>query len=236
MTRTDALLDRVIADLSRVNPQAGANLEYDLAQMEPADVQQFTVVSRGEAIAFTSQLSDDDVHAFLRGSRNSFAQSLLARWGRLSPAQYAWAHKLAIDSTPVATVTTVENSVWQGLFAPFISAAAGGAKRMTLRFDGLTIKPSKDMLALYLTDPNEFEEGRFGPQAKYMGKVTLSGPDSRLPESIKEQLLLIAGDPLSAAIEYGSITGNCSCCGRELTVPASIEAGIGPVCKVKYGL
>lgn len=201
-----------------------------------ATAQQFVVIARGEAIAFASRLSDDEVHDFLLESRNSFAQSLLARWGQLSSAQWAWAHKLAIDSTPVATVTTVANSAWQGLFAPFISAAAGGAKRMTLRFEGLTIKPSKDMSSLYITNPNEFEEGRFGLQAKYMGKVTLSGPDSRLPEPVKEQLLWIAGDPLSAAIEYGSITGNCSCCGRELTVPASIKAGIGPRCRVKYGL
>jgi hypothetical protein len=36
-------------------------------------------------------------------------------------------------------------------------------------------------------------------------------------------------------VRYGRATGNCSCCGRELTDPASIAAGIGPVCAEKYG-
>lgn len=36
------------------------------------------------------------------------------------------------------------------------------------------------------------------------------------------------------AAEYGHRTGNCLCCGRELTVAESIERGIGPVCLAKH--
>jgi hypothetical protein len=39
----------------------------------------------------------------------------------------------------------------------------------------------------------------------------------------------------AAAVAYGKATGNCGVCGKVLTNPASIEAGIGPVCASKYG-
>lgn len=46
----------------------------------------------------------------------------------------------------------------------------------------------------------------------------------------------IAADPGAAARAYGIKTGTCCCCGRELTDPASIAAGIGPVCATKWGI
>jgi hypothetical protein len=36
-------------------------------------------------------------------------------------------------------------------------------------------------------------------------------------------------------VAYGRATGSCSCCGRELTDPVSIEAGIGPICAGRFG-
>ena len=36
------------------------------------------------------------------------------------------------------------------------------------------------------------------------------------------------------AAKIGHITGVCCICGRELTVPASVAAGIGPVCAAKW--
>jgi hypothetical protein len=49
-------------------------------------------------------------------------------------------------------------------------------------------------------------------------------------------LQVIAADPRGEAIRFGQRTGTCSCCGRELTKHASIEAGIGPICAQKWGL
>jgi len=37
-------------------------------------------------------------------------------------------------------------------------------------------------------------------------------------------------DPLEAAKQYGRMSGRCGVCGRDLTDPESIAAGIGPVC------
>jgi hypothetical protein len=48
---------------------------------------------------------------------------------------------------------------------------------------------------------------------------------------------LTLADKMTAeqAKKFGKKTGNCICCGRLLTVKASVEAGIGPVCAEKYG-
>jgi hypothetical protein len=93
--RIDALLDRVISDLHATNPQAAANLEYDLAQ--ETNVQTFTVTVKGENVTFTSTLSDAEVLQTLRGLRSSFAQDLAAKFNRLSEKQYAWAHKIILN-------------------------------------------------------------------------------------------------------------------------------------------
>lgn len=48
--------------------------------------------------------------------------------------------------------------------------------------------------------------------------------------AIRETLGEFEANPLAAAVRYGKLTGRCCSCGRELTDPASVEAGIGPVC------
>ncbi len=70
----------------------------------------------------------------------------------------------------------------------------------------------------------------------YLGKVVggqfvaaFGTPAPRVAE-IKAALAVIATDPAAAAVRYGKATGICSCCGRALTDPASVEAGIGPIC------
>jgi hypothetical protein len=41
-------------------------------------------------------------------------------------------------------------------------------------------------------------------------------------------------NPLVAAVKYGRLSGRCCSCGRDLTDPVSIEAGIGPICATKF--
>lgn len=235
MTHTASLTDRVISDLSRLNPQAAANLEHDLAVVEPATAQTFTVTARGESITFESTLSDAKVLQTLRGLRSSFAQDLARKFDKLSPAQYAWAHKLAVDANTVAVVESNQPSQFEALFAAFEAAKSKGAKRLTLRFDGVNIKPNKDLSALWVTSQTEKEEGNYGLQPKYLGKVTRTAIDSKFSDTVRETIMGAASDPLNAAIRYGKVSGECSCCGRELTDPRSIDRGIGPICAVKFG-
>lgn len=50
-----------------------------------------------------------------------------------------------------------------------------------------------------------------------------------------EAYRVLCGDPLGAARAYGMESGRCGLCGKVLTVPKSIEAGIGPVCASERG-
>ena len=73
----------------------------------------------------------------------------------------------------------------------------------------------------------------------YAGKITKDGKFFGIHEArneIEGELLVIAKDPLEAAIVHGRKTGQCACCGRELTSHESIELGIGPICRNKWGL
>jgi hypothetical protein len=233
-TATDALLNRVISDLHRVNPQAAANLEFDLAQDDTAPAQKFTVTARGESITFESKLSDAKVLETLRGMRSTFAQDLARKFNKLSPAQYAWAHKLAVDANTPAVVDNTKPSQFDALFAAFEAAKSKGAKRLTLRFEGVNVKPNRDLSALWVTSQTEFEQGDYGMQPKYLGKVTRTSIDSKFSDTVRETIMGAANDPLTAAIKYGKVSGSCSCCGKELTVKESIDRGIGPICARKF--
>ena len=203
--------------------------------MNTATAQKFTVTARGESITFSSTLSDPMVLQTLRGLRSTFAQDLARKFNKLSPAQYAWAHKLAVDAnTPAVAVNVNQPSQFEALFNAFEAAKSKGAKRLTLRFNGVNVKPNKDLSALWVTSQTEFEQGDYGMQPKYLGKVTRTAIDSRFSDTVRETIMGAASDPISAAIRYGKVTGSCSCCGKELTVKESIERGIGPICARKF--
>jgi len=208
----------------------------------PATVtaQTFSVSTRRDGlVTFSSDLTDSEVLQSLRGQRSQFAQDLARKFNSLSPAQYAWAHKLAVDANKnqqqVASVDSNEPTQFEALFAAFEAAKSKGAKRLTLRFEGVNVKPNRDMTALWVTSQTEKEQGNYGMQPKYLGKVTRSALDSRLSDDVKATIMAVANDPLTAAIRYGKVSGECSCCGRELTDPRSIERGIGPICAEKFG-
>lgn len=234
-TSTDALIDRVISGLHATNPQAAANLEFDLAQSETV-AQTFTVTARGESVTFTSTLSDEKVLQTLRGLRSTFAADLAAKFNRLSDKQYAWAHKLAVDSINREPQTNNEGAQFARLFDVFKAAKARGLKRLTLRLSGVNVKPNRDLTMLWVTSQTEKVEGDYGLQPKYLGKITPNSLDSRLADDVKAVLFEAANDPLTAAIRYGKETGSCSCCGRDLTNAESIRLGIGPICREKFGL
>jgi len=76
-------------------------------------------------------------------------------------------------------------------------------------------------------------------QGEYAGKITAEGKFFAVRTARAEiagELQEIAKDPLNAFKVHGQVTGNCSCCGRELTNSDSIALGIGPICAEKWGL
>jgi len=203
------------------------------------DPRVMTVTARGELVTFTSRLTDDAAQDLLQWCPGRFAASL---WQQshdrgLSPAQMAWAHKLATDLLQAESAEDANSEPqFNRLFSVFQAAKSRGLKRLTLRLSGVNVKPNRDLTTLWVTSQTETEEGNYGPQPKYLGKITPNRLDSRLADEVKAVLLEAASDPLTAAVRYGKETGSCSCCGRDLTNPQSIELGIGPICREKYGL
>jgi len=74
------------------------------------------------------------------------------------------------------------------------------------------------------------------------GKMSLS--DRRHRESFPylqrseawQALQKLEADPYSTATTMGKLTGTCCICGKLLTDPASVAAGIGPVCASNFNL
>lgn len=198
------------------------------------DARTFTVVCKGETITFESTFMDDTAWDLMYYVPGNFARSLYQA-ENLSEKQLAWVHKLAVDYAATQQVNVNQPSQFEALFNAFEAAKEKGAKRLTLRFAGVNVKPNRDLTALWVTSQTESEMGEYGMNPKYLGKVTKTTLDSRLSDDVKAVLLDAANDPLTAAIRYGKVSGECSCCGRELTDPQSIERGIGPICATKFG-
>jgi hypothetical protein len=117
------------------------------------------------------------------------------------------------------------------IHAMFDKAKSAGLSKLQYRAEGLVLSLAK---------PNSANPGAIYVKRKngtYLGKVVgqtfSAGQDAT--DDDKTALRIIADNPAEAAERYGKTTGECSCCGRELTDPASIAAGIGPVCATKWG-
>jgi hypothetical protein len=117
------------------------------------------------------------------------------------------------------------------IHAMFDKARDAGLKKLCYRAGGLVLKPAKAHSAnaggIYVTDKTT---------DAYLGKVMGNKfmATRECTEVQKQTLAAIAADPVGEAAAYGKETGNCSCCGRTLTDPVSIERGIGPICESKW--
>ena len=68
-------------------------------------------------------------------------------------------------------------------------------------------------------------------------RVAILNPESasgRVDESHRLAVEALASDPKAAAVAFGMKTGSCCICGRTLTDPESVKAGIGPICAAKF--
>jgi len=152
----------------------------------------------------------------------SLYNSLLTK-GSLSEKQVDAANRMRAKST----TATVDLTPIREMFE---LAVGNGYKKPVYRAEGLVINRAPDTGAnpgaLYVKADAEY-------QGKILG-TTFTGVRNLLDDTM-DALAIIAKDPEQAAIAYGRRTGKCACCGRKLTVHASIERGIGPVCAEKWG-
>lgn len=211
--------------------------------MTDAAAPSFTLTRRGEEFTFATLHNIDTAVDALRNSRSEFAQDLIAAKlsNRLTRNQAPWLLFLAEEAKP----TINKPADRSGDFRPLLDAMTRmqedaqliasdknrNAGKITLRFVGATVSTviqGPNVGCLYVK-----------AEGGYMGKITLSGEFRPAygvdPSAVIEALTAAQKDPTGAAIAYGRGTGNCSCCGRELTNAESIALGIGPICLDRLG-
>lgn len=109
--------------------------------------------------------------------------------------------------------------------AAFASALAAGIKRPKMRigiFEFVT-KPSTSTPRTIHVTRKGLMAGRI-VDGEYIG-----------PETWRAALSELCADLRKAVVAHGNATGECSCCGRELSDPVSVRLGIGPVCADRWG-
>ena len=122
-----------------------------------------------------------------------------------------------------------------GIIRAIETAQDRGLKRITMRFKDFIAKPSKYAGKIYIFS-HEKELNQWGTLSNiYLGWIT-SNETNLGDVDLIQRVQSVAADPYAAAQLYGQQTGSCSCCGRELTNSLSIELGIGPICREKFGL
>lgn len=219
--------------------QTGKVTQKRIDNIERAKKAEATREHNARVARMEFQEQHSDVLAFLHNAAewSSFALSLqnsFVEHGRLSEKQIAAVRSMMEKSEQrkaekQANAPTVEVSAIEALFNV---ATENGLKRPVFRaLDGVEVSKApmtgRNAGALYVREHGE-----------YAGKI-VSGKyfaTSTATKNVLPRLLAIAADPLGEATLFGKQTGQCGCCGRELTDPNSIEAGIGPICATKWGL
>ena len=120
----------------------------------------------------------------------------------------------------------------------FTNASASGLKSPTLVVGNLRISlakaHSKNPGHLYVNlNADEWDD------RTYLGKISPAGEFFSVKActaELFEEIKTLSGDVFAAAVAHGKKTGRCCCCNRELTNEESVELGIGPICRGKWGM
>lgn len=162
--------------------------------------------------------------------RFEFAASMLAalqKWGALTDGQLA------------AVTRCVERE--QARAAERAARPTPVAERLPALFDVMQRHSKFYAGEVTLTRSREHSTVwvRHAQAEKAVGKIegglltmwTRPGVDA---DAVRGLLGEFEAAPLQAAMKFGKLSGRCCSCGRELTDPASVEAGIGPICASKF--
>jgi len=186
------------------------------------------------------------------GQWAAFPRDMLAnvrQWGRLTEKQEAavrkgmarkagWAKKNA-EEAAVRNARTAEAKLdLSGLLNAFAAAVESGLKAPKLHVGNLRITRAKNNSRnpgyLYVNANADNYDDR-----TYFGKISPEGEffaGRDCTDEIFNDVKKLSGDVLKAAQAHGALTGNCSMCNRLLTNELSVELGIGPICRAKWGL
>ena len=134
-----------------------------------------------------------------------------------------------VVTEPVSDETSDTVELIEGTFTIDFGAEGHVTLKVKRQPQHLDFKPG-ELLLSYLTGPdNDNDYTRFGHLDARSGQVRIwkkHQGNAVLAEAVK----VLVGDPKAAAQAYARQSGNCARCGRTLTVPASLNAGLGPDC------
>lgn len=86
---------------------------------------------------------------------------------------------------------------------------------------------------VYLDDGSPYDSY----SKRFYGTVHRDGrfvPAKDCPPEVIALVQKLDQDPEAELRSYGHAVGQCSCCGRKLTDPTSVEFGIGPICRAEW--
>lgn len=202
----------VVADKARQwlldNPAEAAWLHEASSRAQPFEF----AVSVRDALRKYGHLTEKQEAAVRRFTAQSAERK--AQWAAEKAAKEA--------SAPVVEIARIEQA--------FAAATASRLKWPKLRLDTFVFSLAGD---------NSRNAGSIYVKTgeTYLGRIT-GGKlvTSRDCDAATEARIVAAcADPAAAATAYGKATGQCSCCGRELTNEESIARAIGPICLSKWG-
>lgn len=207
---------------------AGEDLRTASRAMNGQNCQSYRIeTNAGRAYNFSTSLKVDEAYRIVAQlPQTSFLEWVLKGEGKGWEKNDLWALKVAqeyLDSlNPAPKEAPDAVGPYLNLVTTINRMQEGARRQVALRFEGVTVKAvtkggNQGCAYVYL------------PNGLYVGKVSSTGTyfgDAVVAEALKKA----TENPQEAATKYGRETGNCSCCGRELSDPVSIFGGIGPIC------
>jgi len=142
----------------------------------------------------------------------------------------------AAQSTPAPAVSTDANpfSVPEGRYTVQFSDGSYRTLRVRLQDEDSQFMPGKILISYLAGSDNDRDYTSFA-NVDDRGSVKV-WRKHRQNTSLVEALKVLIGSPTSAREAYAEQSGCCSRCGRTLTVPTSLHAGLGPECAKKVDL
>lgn len=169
----------------------------------------------------------------------SFAQAMVeavGKYGGLTDRQLAAVQRFILQDAERDQVRAVAVEQAHGIDVSRITALFASARKATLKRPKLRVGDIELALAAETSKNPGAVYVRRGDD--YLGKIVAGffEPSYRAKQEDIELVKATAAEPLALAVAYGRRTGNCACCGRQLTDPVSVANGIGPICQSKWGM
>jgi hypothetical protein len=187
--------------------------------------------------------------------RKEFAGSLIQnyyKYQHLSDKQVYWAEKMIREAISPPEQHTVNAGEFCKVYELMHRAQGNGLKWPKLRLQVVDPAQSDSYLPVVfgISGPNSKRPGTIhltdgGPYGDnvFYGWITEQGiwevghkVEEAVEQKIKDLLKILSADPIHTLMDYGQVTGNCSCCGSGLSHENSVAMGLGPVCAAKWGL